>query len=482
MKYGLLKFTSYKPNIGDYMQLAGIVKAYKRLGIKEEDIVEIERDHLSAYDGEYVILPMTAAFNATSAVRFFPLSKKILPIFIGFFTGDESIAVEIAKYEKFGPFGCRDLVTMNLMRKQGVQAYMSGCYSIGFEKRSSEPENGKVYLCDPPEGLIKYIPTDYMENSITLPKPHRTMKSSGYNQENEQAAKEYVTGLIGELKKNAKLVITRRLHMALPCIAMGIPVILAHECDTGVVEECRFSGLDRIVKVYKPSEYSLIDWNPGVPDIEWLKEQTIQLAINRIKDMEKHWGNLCELSHYYESTEHQVYYNGMKATYLSEFQKRYYLNNAWKMERTIFEYIVHKKFEKMHLIFYGAGDKGMWAVRRYKDYIERAAEFHIVDGDVNKQGKGLNDILRGQDWNIDIPNNYIIENPKMIKSIDKNKLVVVVSCNRYYSGNGAEIGNMLMKDYGLREEQELYFLDKLNNSMEMHLSSTSKPVYFLSGF
>lgn len=482
MKYGLLKFSGYKQNLGDYMQLEGIRQIYNRLGISQEDIVEIERDNLSLYDGEYVILPMTAAFNAVYDINIFPLSPKIIPIFIGFFTGDESVAKEIAKYEKFGTFGCRDLMTMKLMQKQGVLAYMSGCFSIGFEKRKNEPKNGKVYLCDPPERLRPYIPKEYMNNCVELPKPHRNMATPGYSQENEKMAKDYVQNLVVDLKQNAKLVITRRLHMALPCVAMGIPVILAHECDTGLVEECRFSGLDKILKVYKPDEYDKIDWHPEVPDIEWLKEKTIRLGMSRIREAEQQWRLLTEISDYYESTEHQIYYGGMKASYLSEYQKQYFLKNAWSMERTIFEYITQKKFEKMHLVIYGAGDKGKWAIRRYHDYIGRVAQFSIVDSDVNKHGKKINEVLSSYDWDFNLPHNYLIEKPQILNNINKENLVVIVACDKYYSGAGAEIGNMLMKEYGLKEEKEIYFLDKLNNSMDMHMSSSATPFYFLHGF
>ena len=123
-----------------------------------------------------------------------------------------------------------------------------------------------------------------------LPKPHRTMKVPGYHKENEEMGKEYVKNLVAELKENARLVITCRLHMSLPCIAMGIPVVLAHKCDSGQVEECRFAGLDKIIRVYKPSEYASIDWNPEAPDIEWLKEKTIRLAMHKIEEVKNSQG------------------------------------------------------------------------------------------------------------------------------------------------------------------------------------------------
>lgn len=482
IKYGLLKFSFYEVNVGDYMQLEGIKEAYRRLGIPEEELVEVERDQLALYTGEYVILPMTTPFLAVHGQRSFPLSEKIIPIFIGFHASDESVAREIAKYERFGIFGCRDLVTMELMKKQGVSAYMSGCFSIGAKKRTSTPPNGKVYICDPPEQLIPYIPKEYMDNSVCLSIPLRKMKVPGYSQENADVAKKYVKNLQNELKENAKLVITKRLHMALPCIAMGIPVVLAHECDAGFVEESRFAGLDKIVKVYKPREYGEIDWEPEVPDIEWLKEKTIQLAVNRIQETANKYGGVLELSEFYESTDRQIYYSGIKTSYLSEKQKEYFMRNSWKMERTIFEYITNKHFEKMHLVFYGAGDKCIWAVRRYHDYIERVKEFSIVDGDERKWGKSINDLAANPDWNLNRPKNFHIERPTLIRDIRADILVVVVTCDKYYAGPGAEIGNMLIREYGLQEGKELYFLDKLNNSMDMHLSSTSTPHLFIEGF
>ncbi len=85
-------------------------------------------------------------------------------------------------------------------------------------------------------------------------------------------------------------------------------------------------------------------------------------------------------------------------------------------------------------------------------------------------------------WDFCYVENYIIENPQIIRNIRKENLVVVITCDKYYAGAGAEIGNMLMKEYSLEEEKELYFLDKLNNSMDLHMSVTSTPVSWLHGF
>ncbi|MDE6951291.1 MAG: hypothetical protein K2P64_10295, partial [Lachnospiraceae bacterium] len=117
-----------------------------------------------------------------------------------------------------------------------------------------------------------------------------------------------------------------------------------------------------------------------------------------------------------------------------------------------------------------------------RDYIDRVKEFSIVDGDERKWGKNINDLEANPDWDMNRPKDFRIERPALIRDIKADILVVVVTCDKYYAGPGAEIGNMLIREYGLQEGKELYFLDKLNNSMDMHLSSTSTPCLFIDGF
>lgn len=61
----------YSTNLGDYMQTLGVRSAYRRLGIPDEETVAIDRDTLSTYDGEPVVLPMNACFSDWA----FPLSR-----------------------------------------------------------------------------------------------------------------------------------------------------------------------------------------------------------------------------------------------------------------------------------------------------------------------------------------------------------------------------------------------------------------------
>ncbi|MBU5488420.1 hypothetical protein KQI77_09775 [Clostridium sp. MSJ-8] len=88
----------------------------------------------------------------------------------------------------------------------------------------------------------------------------------------------------------------------------------------------------------------------------------------------------------------------MKASYISEIQKAQWIKDAWKTERSIFEMITKKNFEDMTLIFYGAGDKCHWAIKRYHNCLKRVKQFYVVDSDVNKQQKNVNDIWDNSSW------------------------------------------------------------------------------------
>lgn len=327
MKFGLLKFSLSEVNIGDYVQMEGLRRLYAKMNIPKENIIEIERNLISKYDGdEYVILPICGYFSFTPWLQFFPFPDKIIPMYIGFQCFDEAIIRKIAKeHKKFGPFGCRDLLTMKLFRQNGADAYMSGCMSIAYPKRE-EPKKHKVFLYDPPEELIPYIPKELMDKAETLPSPHIAGYDKGYSKKNEVDAKRLMDIRFEKLRKEADLVITRRLHVALPCLAMGIPVVLSHNCTDDCVYDSRFSGLDKILKVYQPSEYNEIDWNPKVPDLEWLKELTMKHLEQRMKEVLDKWETRCKISEFFESTEPKIYYEGMKAQYLCEEQKLKFTN------------------------------------------------------------------------------------------------------------------------------------------------------------
>src|SRR5262249_33119050 len=83
-----------------------------------------------------------------------------------------------------------------------------------------------------------------------------------------------------KLYSSAKLVITSRLHCALPCVAFGTPVILLRR---GIESDPRFAGLRELVPYHSdPSQPIRIDWQDPEPNpdtyVTFAKELRVRCA------------------------------------------------------------------------------------------------------------------------------------------------------------------------------------------------------------
>ncbi|NLO09331.1 MAG: polysaccharide pyruvyl transferase family protein [Clostridiales bacterium] len=321
MKYGILQYRKSVRkdskkwcNLGDPIQSYALYNLYKRMGIDDEQIIHIDYYQLKSYDGEYVILPMSC-YNAIhdqyqNQFNTLPVSDKIIPVFTSFhlFTEDfdESILDQLRSYQ---PIGCRDEQTMINLRKIGIRAFISGCMTATLPRRDKFIKGSKIYVVDAPRSILDYIPSvlkNRIEITTHLPVMERLTDSfflsddeiSVYN------AKAYQQLLM--YKEDASLVITSRLHAAVPCIAMGIPVILA-----GDNFDTRFSWIDKFVPLYTPTNFKDIDWNPSPIEYENEKEQMISVFSNQIKKAYNDNAQFLDISTYWENRNRAEYNKGL---------------------------------------------------------------------------------------------------------------------------------------------------------------------------
>ena len=103
-------------------------------------------------------------------------------------------------------------------------------------------------------------------------------------------------------EEEASLVVTSRLHAAAPCLAMGIPVIMAANNI-----DYRFSWLDKYVPIYTPEEFEDINWNPDPIDIEDIKEQIFEIFREQIQNAYQSRKKLYDLSAFYENRKKSRY-------------------------------------------------------------------------------------------------------------------------------------------------------------------------------
>jgi hypothetical protein len=274
-------------NIGDPMQSLAVENIYRKMGggVKVTDLLLVNRDEINVYDGLPCKLIMQGWFGHYASTFPLPWSDKVEPIFIGFHlstindTREKFISEKIHfKMKPFEPIGCRDRNTMRFLQKLGLKAYFSGCMTLTFDTRTKTPKNGKVFVVDLTKKAMKRLPQkikDIADMSIThfYYWNHYPVSYEGALEFEQKARK-----ILNRYYEEACLVITSRIHVAMPCVALGIPVVFIHENNN----DERFDVLHGILPIYHPRDMVWIDWNPEIVNIDKLKSTIIKNAIDRI--------------------------------------------------------------------------------------------------------------------------------------------------------------------------------------------------------
>jgi len=241
-------------NLGDYIQS---LAAWQYLP-KNYKPIFIDRDSLKYYDGQNVTMIMNGWYFLNENNDYF--SNKINPIFVSFhISNKKDINNSTIEYlKKHEPIGCRDKSTQRLLSKYGIRAYFSSCLTttldIDYKIDNRERENNIIF-CDYKFGnfrqadeiLKSMINYNFNKTEFIT---HTYTKNSSHEQRFELSIK-----LLKRYAK-AKLVITSRIHCALPCLAMGTPVILINK----KYDKNRFDGIYELLNTVgknKKGEFSV---------------------------------------------------------------------------------------------------------------------------------------------------------------------------------------------------------------------------------
>lgn len=294
MLYKLLSVSKHKKvseiNIGDYIQALASSQYYPQIdGFLDRD------EDLKDYNGEPCKMIMNGWYMHDT--QNWPPTNKITPLFVAFHLNilaqkELTNPASISYLKKHEPIGCRDIDTMNLLKEKGINAYFSGCMTLTLGKKyhSSEKEN-KTYIVDPlleanmgikeifeaikefikyPFDIIrlitnrglrihpgknllkKFLKTSlYHKEYSKLFSRELVMNSIYICQQSKHYKKDFKTDmeLLSEAERliklyaKAKLVITSRIHCALPCLGLETPVIFLRKANDIKASSCRFNGL-----------------------------------------------------------------------------------------------------------------------------------------------------------------------------------------------------------------------------------------------
>lgn len=241
-------------NIGDILQ--GMAAAQ----FLREDAVAVDREQL------YAISKHSPGFLLATGwfmhdYNLFPPPPNIIPFYISVHVANS----DFLKYphirehfRKHGPVGCRDKKTLYLFLGWGIPAYYSGCLTI-TTKPSIPIRNDQAGACLIVDNVDHPVPESILENIESLLQK-KLVKVSHNPTGTSLPYQEYVSTGIERMRSllnvycDASLVVTTKIHCALPCLGMGANVVLIHPNP----KDPRLETVNQFMKVISYKQLSSI--------------------------------------------------------------------------------------------------------------------------------------------------------------------------------------------------------------------------------
>lgn len=272
-------------NFGDLYQPFAIEELLIEIGVPVSELTWIHRDELNTYKGEHLIVLIHGWFNEKTQLI---MSPHITPIYIGFHLQKSSHRDIVQsgvteEMKKLGTIGCRDRQTAEFLKSVNVNAYFSSCLTLTFKRRQKRPRNGTTFIVDIKKRWLQKVPVSVRAKAKFVSQNY-FYKQSFKTEDFETEFHDFELKARQQLKRfrnEAILIITSRVHVALPCTAMGIPVIFLPNDDPANDE--RLDVLRGVVKIY--SYKDVVNWNPNVPDITLAKDLIKNAAIAKIMEV-----------------------------------------------------------------------------------------------------------------------------------------------------------------------------------------------------
>lgn len=243
-KYAALRYTG-TTNLGDEIQTIAALRFLPRIDawVNRERLDEFSSDtpHKIILNGWFLHRP-----------EHWPPSKCFRPLIISFHLTREVhagynermmapnltvLSPDGVKYlRSHEPIGARDLDTLNQLRAAGVRAYFSGCLTLTLRMLDPVPrEEGTVYAVDVSDEVFAHF-SSHCDVPITR-LTHVDGEAVG------DARFDRATSLLRKYA-SARAVVTGRLHCALPCLALGTPVLFIETAP----DAYRFDGLRTLLR------------------------------------------------------------------------------------------------------------------------------------------------------------------------------------------------------------------------------------------
>lgn len=224
MEYGLIVFKNTK-NLGDDIQSYSIKCLLPKVDyyIEREEINEFVSD-----SREKVKTVLGGWYNHSDYS--FPPSPYIEPLFISIHLTNrlkDELPCYFTDYflsylKKYEPIGLRDGVVKKYLDDARIKNYFSGCSTLTLKKFENVEKTDKICVVDLDYFTTANIKANF-DNVISV--THNV--DENYDNLSYEERFEFVEERL-KLYQASKCVITSRLHCALPCLALGVPVLLVY--------------------------------------------------------------------------------------------------------------------------------------------------------------------------------------------------------------------------------------------------------------
>ena len=229
MKYGVIFFEKTE-NLGDDIQTYAALKYLPKV----DYIIEREKLNLFVPDKNELVTTILNGWYIHD-VTALPPSPFINPLIISTHFTDHLLNDKPEYFDEYflkylknhEPIGLRDNVVKKYLDNYDIENYFSGCMTLTIEPFKNIRKKDKICLVDVDDEIYEKV---VQTSKYDVIKETHTLNSIEHSKLSFDERMKFVEDRL-KLYQSCKIIITSRLHVALPCISLGVPVILIYDSN-----------------------------------------------------------------------------------------------------------------------------------------------------------------------------------------------------------------------------------------------------------
>lgn len=144
-----------------------------------------------------------------------------------------------------GPVGCRDESTHRFLENESIPSYYSGCLTLTLQRNPKVEQNGYVICVGLTDEEVSVVEKRTTHKVVSI----NRLVPMIYSQETRMD----IARAFMALYQGAHCVVTKMLHVALPCLALGTPcLVIDLDAKNPVCQAGRFDGVSEMLYHISP--------------------------------------------------------------------------------------------------------------------------------------------------------------------------------------------------------------------------------------